>query len=189
MTSTADQTKFEQLFARSHTRVRRFALGLCRNSSDADDLVQEAYIRAYRHFDAERDMSTFENWLFKITKNLYLDLRRARNRRPEPLSLTNGDMPNDYSDYIVDPNPTADELVIQADGDPMMAAALSALTDQDRQLLVMTHVDDLSYRQIAQKLDIPLTSVRSRIHRARKRFRLAYSKQATARGFNNLTYA
>ena len=186
MTSNVmNKTKFEQLFESSHAKVRRFALGLCRNSSDADDLVQEAYVRAFRHFDEERDTSTFENWLFKITKNLYLDLRRSRNRRPEPLSLTNDEMPSDYSDYLVDPTPNAEDMMISNEADPAMTHALTSLSEHDRQLLIMTHIEDLSYRQIAVRLDIPLTSVRSRIHRARKRLRSAYFRQQGSKSDQN----
>jgi RNA polymerase sigma factor (sigma-70 family) len=141
------------------------AYRLTGNADDAQDLVQDVLLRVRRGL-ATYQPGSMEGWLSRITTNLFLDGVRRRQRRPV-------DRLPDRTDAVLAPAPGADEaLAAQGLGDDVQSA-LSRLPEDFRSAVVLCDVAGLSYTEIAAALEIPIGTVRSRIHRGRMMLREA----------------
>lgn len=148
--------------ARTHGRkIYNYAYRLTGNSHDAKDLVQEVLLRVRRGLDSYTPGS-FDGWLWRITRNAFLDDVRRRNRRPtSPLPDDVDRMPNASS-------PGADDVLASIRLGEDIQKALLDLPDDFREAIVMCDIVGMSYEEIAQAIDAPIGTVRSRIHRGRK---------------------
>jgi RNA polymerase sigma-70 factor (ECF subfamily) len=146
--------------ARNHGRfLYTVAYRLTGNHEDAQDLVQEVLLRVRRGLETYQPGS-LEGWLSRITTNTFLDEARRRRRRPVDL------LPEE-PDRVVPPSPGAD-VALAADALPDdVQDALRRLPDEYRAAVVMADVVGLSYQEISDNLDVPVGTVRSRIHRGR----------------------
>jgi RNA polymerase sigma-70 factor (ECF subfamily) len=155
--------------ARDHGRfLYSVAYRLAGNDDDAQDLVQEALIRVRKGLE-RYEPGSLEGWLARIVTNVFLDEMRRRKRRPT------GALPDD-PDRVVPPSPAADEASTQLSDE--IQAALASLPDEFRVPVVLCDVADQSYEQIARALDVPVGTVRSRIHRGRRLLRGALTEGA-----------
>ncbi|ADG73912.1 RNA polymerase, sigma-24 subunit, ECF subfamily [Cellulomonas flavigena DSM 20109] len=153
---------------REHSgRVYRLAYRLTGNRHDAEDLTQETFVRVFRSLHTYSP-GTFEGWLHRITTNLFLDLARRRQRvRIEPI----GDDAERWtsSDLLATPERAFESTHLDHD----VQRALDELPPEYRAAVVLCDIEGLSYEEIAVTLGIKLGTVRSRIHRARARLRVA----------------
>jgi RNA polymerase sigma-70 factor (ECF subfamily) len=136
-------------------RLRRFARTLCRNSHDADDLVQLAVERALRHVAQYRPDSNPLHWLFGIVRHAWLDELRARQRRQRLFA------PAELGE---DAAPTAADSTLEGIA---LQRALATLPDEQRLAVGLVLVEGLSYKEAAGVLDIPIGTLTSRLARAR----------------------
>jgi RNA polymerase sigma-70 factor (ECF subfamily) len=152
--------------ARDHGRfLYTVAYRLTGNSDDAQDLVQDVLLRVRRGLETYRPGS-LEGWLSRITTNTFLDEARRRQRRPVDL------LPEE-PDRVVPPSPGADEAMGAEALPDDIQDALRALPPEYRAAVVMCDVVGLSYQEISDSLDVPVGTVRSRIHRGRALLRRA----------------
>jgi RNA polymerase sigma factor (sigma-70 family) len=159
--------------ARTHGRfLYMLAYRLTGNSDDAQDLVQEVLLRVRRGLATYRPGS-MEGWLSKITTNAFLDEVRRRHRRPLDA------LPAD-PDRVVPPAPSADEAMAAEVLPSDVQAALRRLPEEFRSAVVLCDVVGLPYQEIADALDVPVGTVRSRIHRGRALLRKALTKKPLA---------
>jgi RNA polymerase sigma-70 factor (ECF subfamily) len=167
--------RFEELADRTRIKIHRFAYQLAGNREDAEDLTQEAFMRAYRSFETFNGERSFENWVLRIVQNLFLDLVRSRKRRVKPMSY---DALEDQSAWYDAPDkgPTPDQLVLARVQDPLLAKTVERLAPIHREMLVMAHIEDLSYAEIAERLGLGIPTVRTRVHRAHKAMRQVYAQ-------------
>lgn len=153
---------------RTHSgRVYRLAYRLTGNRHDAEDLTQETFVRVFRSLHTYSP-GTFEGWLHRITTNLFLDQARRRQRvRIEPI----GDDSERWSspDLLATPERAFEAAHLDRD----VQRALDELPPEYRAAVVLCDIEGLSYEEIAATLGIKLGTVRSRIHRARARLRVA----------------
>lgn len=182
----ASRVEFERLAARSKKQAYNLAYRLAGNREDAEDLVQEAYLRAFRSFERyNRDMP-FENWLFRILSNLFIDTLRRRPKQAV-LSLDRGSMGDageeDYAMEIPDYESNPEDIVMKGVMDENLADALGALPKEFRRAVLLCDIDGLSYEEIAQAMGTSIGTVRSRIHRGRtamrKRMEAAFGRRRT----------
>lgn len=179
--------KFAELMRTSYRKVYNLAFRLSGDRSDAEDLTQDAFLRAYRSFGSFEGDRPFENWIFRIVTRLFLDLNRARRRRIQPMSY-DAPVRTDASEeemhvQAADERPDPEEALMSRALSPDLAAALRSLKPDQRTILVLADVQQLSYQEVADALNIPVGTVRSRLHRAHKKVR-AHMEQA-ARERNN----
>jgi RNA polymerase sigma-70 factor (ECF subfamily) len=152
--------------ARSHGRfLYTVAYRLTGNHEDAQDLVQDVLLRVRRGLATYRPGS-MEGWLARITTNAFLDTVRARKRRPSEA------LPDD-ADRVLPSSPSADEALDRSVLPDEVQAAIRDLPEDYRAALVLCDVVGLPYEEIAESLDVPIGTVRSRIHRGRARLREA----------------
>ncbi|WP_311767017.1 MULTISPECIES: RNA polymerase sigma factor [Streptomyces] len=142
----------------------RVAMSLTTQRADAEDLVQDTLLRAYRavgRFDGRHPRA----WLLTIMR--HAEVSRRRQRRPRLLD----DPDTELERLVPARDATPEELVVDTTFDEAVDAAFTALPLRDQQVVRLVHVDGLSYAEAAQVLDVPKGTVMSRLHRARKRIR------------------
>lgn len=169
--STAEeQTAYEALVQKYGGYVYNIAYRMSGNDADAKDLAQEAFVRVFRAFRRIDPEAPLEAWLHRIVKNLYIDLIRKHPKgRVESLSAPvptpqGGEVTREW------PGPEADnpEAVVDAQMDASVQRALLALPRDLRMVVVLSDIQGFAYEEIAQMLAVPLGTVKSRLHRARK---------------------
>jgi RNA polymerase sigma-70 factor (ECF subfamily) len=168
---------------------------MTRNSSDAEDLVQETYLRAYRGFGSFTEGTNLKAWLFRILTNSYINTYRAKQRRPleadlgeiEDLYLYNKLSSADASTF----SRSAEDELMDMFTETEVKQALEDLPDNFRMPVLLADVEGFSYKEIAEILDIPIGTVMSRLHRGRKAMQKQLWEFATQRGlvFDDLDQA
>lgn len=155
-----DDAAFAYLFDRYRDAIRRlFVQRLC-GSDDADDLLQETFIKVYINLHRYNPDYTFGQWVYTIARNTFVDYVRRRQ----------DDLPIDERYATpVSSAPTPEESVINLQQRTQIEHYLDRLPAGYRQLIVMRFFDEYSYEEIAAKLGLPLGTVKTRIHRARER--------------------
>jgi len=163
------------------------ALRMTRNPADAADLVQETYLRAYRGYGNFEEGTNLRAWLYRILTNTYINIYRARQRRPQETDLA------DVEDlYMYRRLPlietavasrSAEDQLVDLIADDEVKQALEDLPENFRIPVLLADVEGFSYREIADILDIPIGTVMSRLHRGRKAMQKALFDYAEARGF------
>ena len=149
----------------------RTGLRMTRSEAEAEDLVQETYIKAFRHRDQFTPGTNLKAWLFRILTNTFINLYRRKAARPETTELDDVDESilyrhmRDVSPGSASPDPEAE--LIDNTLSSEVKEALEALPEKFR-TTVLLDVEGFSYKEIAQMLDIPIGTVMSRLHRGRK---------------------
>lgn len=175
-----DEARFNDLMRRTYRKVYNMAYRLSGNRADAEDLTQEAYFRAYRSFDSYEESKPFENWIFRIVTRLFLDLLRYRRRRVQTVSY---DVPlqadgTDDQVYLdtADERDNPEETLLRSALSEAMERALLSLSPRQRLLVVLADIEGIAYQDIAEMLDTPVGTIRSRLHRIHKTLRSRLEK-------------
>lgn len=166
--------EFLSMMEQTERRAYAMALQLTRNSADAEDLVQETFLKAWKGFDSYMPGRPFLNWLLRIMQRAYLDMRRRENPIRKAESLNSMVSPSDGEVQeltIADPNPTPDEEVVYAEFSQELRSSLRELPDVYRTAIELCDLQGLSYAEIASMQSTTIGTVRSRIHRGRKLLR------------------
>ena len=160
------------------------ALRMTRNPSDAEDLVQETVLRAYRGFAGFQEGTNLKAWLYRILTNSFINTYRKRQR--EPVTVEGPDDLDEW--YLFDRlgarsvEPSAESEVLEQLPDEAVQRALEALPEGFRMAVLLADVQGFSYKEIAEMLDIPIGTVMSRLHRGRKALEKALWDTAVERG-------
>jgi len=161
------------------------AMRMTRNPADAEDLMQDVYLRAYRGYAGFEEGTNLRAWLFRILTNTFINSYRAKQRRPQESDL--GDVEDLYL-YRRIPQITAsrsaEDTLFDLFTDDEVKAALEDLPDTFRLPVLLADVQDFSYKEIAEMLDIPIGTVMSRLHRGRKAMQKALADYAASRGLS-----
>lgn len=180
----ADRQQFANEAMQYTPQLYSAALRMTRNSADAEDLVQETFLRAYRSFHTFEDGTNLRAWLFRILTNTYINAYRAKQRRPQQQEL--GDVEDLYLyRRVADVDPlsrSAEDTLFDWFTDGEVKQALEDLPENFRLPVLLADVEEFSYKEIAEMLDIPIGTVMSRLHRGRKQMQKALADFATERG-------
>jgi len=160
------------------------ALRMTRNPQDAEDLVQETYLKAYKYYDKFTEGTNFKAWLFRILKNTFIN--NYRKRQQEPPQNAFDEIEDVFESQVSSetgsiPNPEEDALENVLDED--VQRALDALPDEYRMVVVLADLEDFSYQEIAEILEIPVGTVMSRLYRARRRLESEMLRYAQEHGY------
>lgn len=179
-----DIAAFEALVARYGRQVHNMAYRMAGNDADAKDLAQEAFIRVFRALRSIDPAANLDSWLYRIVTNLFIDMLRRRPRvRVESLdapvaTAKGGEVTREVADDRA--NPEADVLDRQMDAE--VQQALVGLQLDLRAVVVLSDIEGYSYEEIAEMLRIPVGTVKSRLHRARKALQVTLAHMMPARG-------
>jgi len=146
----------------------RFARWLARSGADADDIVQEALLRAYRGFDALRG-SDIKPWLLTIVRNCHATAHRSQQRHPSVPLPEDNEANEGYAMAANEPGP--ESAAIERDAARNLERLLSGLSQEHREVLALRELEELSYREIADMTSVPIGTVMSRLARARSALR------------------
>lgn len=164
------QNEFEQLFLRSRRRAYNLAFRLTGNAADAEDVTQDAYVRAWHNFESYDANRSFEGWLFRIITNRVIDMRRRQKRVPmysldSPIVGDDDGQPLAHEFAAPDSDP--EQIVVGPVMEERLQVALASLPADYRTAILMCDVEQRSYQEIADQMRCAIGTVRSRIHRAR----------------------
>lgn len=179
----AKREQFEALAKEYHRDIFNAALRMTGSYADAEDLSQEAFVKAYVAFDQFAIGTNFRAWLLRILTNTHINRYRRACRSPETVAwedITDSGarrIPQERS-----PDPLPEQEVLSDVHDDTIGPALDALPDEFREAVILSDMHELSYKEIAQALDIPLGTVRSRIFRGRRLLRQSLAEYARANG-------
>jgi RNA polymerase sigma-70 factor (ECF subfamily) len=176
---------FERLLQPVLEPAYRAAFHLARNAADAEDIVQEASLLAWRSFESFEQGTNFRAWFQRIVMNVFLTRCRAERRRGVSVSLSGDDEMGDRT--VADARwaadgPDAAEAILGGMEVEAVQAALASLPVEYRTVAVLYFVDDLSYEQIAETVGCPVGTVRSRLHRGRRLLWKQLAQTARDRG-------
>lgn len=162
---------FDELVRRYQGRLFSFTLRMVHDPVEAEELAQDTLIRAYVHADKYREIARFSTWIFTIATNLVRNRVRQKKRRPLQLSLN--PHPDDDEIPLDPPDPRADpsRRIEGAELGSLISLATSRIPERYRIPFLLREVEELSYEEIQQVTGLKLGTVRSRINRARTRFR------------------
>lgn len=181
----ARDAKFEQEFLPLINSLYNFAYRLTLDEDDANDLVQDTYLKAYRFFDSYEQGTNAKAWLFRILKNSFINDYRKKSK--EPAKVDYQDVETYYNSDDVDENITTDLRVEALQGmiGDEVATALNALPVDFRTIIVLCDLEGFTYEEMAKILDIPIGTVRSRLHRARMVLKDRLKKYAASMGYKS----
>jgi RNA polymerase sigma-70 factor, ECF subfamily len=160
------------------------AMRMTRNPSDAEDLVQDTYLRAFRGFAGFKEGTNLKAWLYRILTNSFINTYRKKQREPQTV-----DGPDDIDEwYLYDRlggrsvEVSAENEVLDQIPDADVKAALESLSENFRLAVLLADVEGFSYKEIAEIMNVPIGTVMSRLHRGRKALEKALWETAKERG-------
>ncbi|MBK8166250.1 MAG: sigma-70 family RNA polymerase sigma factor [bacterium] len=172
MVQQGQKRAFDEIVHRYKGRLFSFIMRMVKEPSLAEELTQETLIRVYVHADKYREIARFSTWVFTIATNLVRNKMRQRSRRPHTISLNTApdddEVPVDPADLRADTS----ERVQREELGRLIAEATEKIPERYRIPFLLREVEQLSYEEIQQVTGLKLGTVRSRINRARTRFRL-----------------
>lgn len=161
-----------------------FALRLTTDPNDAEDLVQDTIVKAYRFFDSYEKGTNAKAWLFRILKNSYINTYRKKSKKPNQV---------DYDEVATFYETIRDERTDTSDLEDRMfreliddhiSEALDELPEDFRTVVLLCDVEGFTYEEIANMLDVPIGTIRSRLHRGRNLLRSQLMEYAERKGFD-----
>jgi RNA polymerase sigma-70 factor, ECF subfamily len=154
-----DRNAFSELVCIHAQGVLNVIFRMCGNAQVAEDAAQETFIRAWSHLGSFRVDSSLRNWLYRIALNTATDMLRKEKRI----------LPGDVDGFqLADPQPGPEGIYLQEERTALVQTAIQSLPDASRAVLVLKEYEGLSYREIADALDIPIGTVMSRLNYARR---------------------
>jgi RNA polymerase sigma-70 factor, ECF subfamily len=169
--SAEDKRRFQEEALPFLDSLYAGALRMTRNPADAEDLVQETMLRAYRSFDRFEPGTNLKAWLFRILTNAYINVYRKRQREPQKVSqdeVEDFDLYQELKDHDPQFSATPETIVLDALVDSDITDAIDDLPEQFRLAVVLSDVEGFSYAEMAEIMDVPMGTVMSRLHRGRK---------------------
>lgn len=179
------QSIFNNEFMPHINSMYNFAYRLTLDSDDAKDLLQDTYLKAYRFIDSFQKGTNAKAWLFRILKNSFINDYRKKSKEPSKVDYQ--EVESYYNSEDVDRQITPDlrvEALKDMIGDEI-SNALNALDVDFRTVIILCDLEGFKYEEMAKILDIPIGTVRSRLHRARNLLKEKLSTYAKQMGYNN----
>lgn len=161
-----------------------FALRLTTDPTDAEDLVQDTIVKAFRFFNSYEKGTNAKAWLFRILKNSYINNYRKKSKQPHQVDYD--EVSTYYETVRSEQSDTTDmeDIMYRELLDDQVTRALEKLPEDFRTVVLLCDVEGFTYEEIANMLDVPIGTIRSRLHRGRNLLRAALTEYADQRGYN-----
>ena len=169
-----DLSAFDLLVRRWDRKIQGAIFRIMGTEDEERDLCQETFLKAYRALGAFKGESRFSSWLYQIALNLCRDRMRRRKGRT---MVSLDDLDEDGAAFVSRDRPSALDLVEQGDLSRAVAAAVAALPEEQREVIILKEYQDLTFLEIAETLDVPLSTVKTRLYRGLGQLRQHLEKQ------------
>ena len=187
----ADQTDFQRDVMPYAKQLYAHALRMTRNPADAEDVLQESFLKAYRSYGTYKEGTNLRAWLYRIVTNTYINKYRSAQRKPDEVGA------DDLEDFYLykkmgsadtpSSAQSAESSVLDAFVDGEVKDAISDLDERFRLPVVLADVEGFAYKEIAEIMDVPIGTVMSRLHRGRKQLQSRLWEVARDRGIVGVT--
>lgn len=177
------KTEFEELALPHIDSLYNFALKLTGNAHEAEDLVQETYLRAYKFFHKYKKDTYIKAWLFSILRNTFINVYRKKKREPEKVDFHRVEQ---FIEQIIDRNLLKDNAssdLLENILDDEVKSALDNLPEEFKTVILLSDVDGFSYKEIADIINCPIGTVMSRLYRGRKMLYKNLAEYAKEKGY------
>ncbi|MGE5422639.1 MAG: RNA polymerase sigma factor [Ignavibacteriales bacterium] len=180
LSTAGDMRAFEELVLRHQNKVYTLAYRYMGNEEDANDMAQEALVKAYRSLKSFKGDSSFGTWIYRITANVCLDELRKRKRTvymislDEPVATVDGD---EFERDFADQSPTADIVMEQKELETYLQNNIDLLKPEHKSVIILRDVMDFTYEEIAEILQTSIGTVKSRLSRGRDILRKKLSER------------
>lgn len=177
------QEDFENEIVPHLDAMYNFALRLTSDPSDAEDLVQDTIVKAFRFFSSYEKGTNAKAWLFRILKNSYINNYRKQSKKPNQVDYD--EVSSFYETIRADRTDTSDleDKMFRELVDDDISQALEELPEDFRTVVLLCDVEGFTYEEIANMLDVPIGTIRSRLHRGRNLLKAQLKEYAEKRGF------
>jgi RNA polymerase sigma factor (sigma-70 family) len=165
---TGDQKAFRKLRLKYYAPIFKLISRMIRSREEIEDLTQEAFIKAFTSLASFNEEYSFSTWLYKIATNHAIDYVRKRKLQTFSINKPIESEESDYSFELQDTEPEPDQELIAVQRKKMLDDAMESLPAKYRQVILMRHVDEKEYQEIAKTLKLPLGTVKAHIFRARE---------------------
>lgn len=163
-----DSSAFDALIRKHERRAYQYAFRLTSNPEEAADVVSDAFVRVYSALHNFKGQSAFTTWLYRILTNCFLDMRKKeKSRQALSLEATMRTEEGEMERQIEDDGPTPLDEAERSERDRVVERAVAVLPEYQKAMIVMYHGEGLAYEEIAEALDLPIGTVKSRLNRAR----------------------
>ncbi|MCB2224412.1 MAG: sigma-70 family RNA polymerase sigma factor [Actinobacteria bacterium] len=181
----ADQATFQDDVSEFVPQLYAAALRMTRHAADAEDVLQEALLRAYRGYGTFKAGTNLKAWLYRILTNTFINKYRSASRRPSEVEL--GELEDLYlykrlGSDLGGASPSAEEEALDLFVDEDIKEAVEGLPENFRLPVILADVEGFSYKEIAEIMDVPIGTVMSRLHRGRKALQRTLWRVAEERG-------
>ena len=184
LATTGDLDSFNQLVARWERPIYALAYRTLGREEDARDVVQEAFLRAFRGLRGFRGQAKFSSWLYRITLNLCRDWIR-RERRAPVVQTPEGVDPIEMADERMAPTESVEDLVARKEMTAAVSRAMAELPEEQRVAILLKEYHGLTFQEIADQLDVPLSTVKTRLYQGlsvlRRRLERRQTEEASLR--------
>lgn len=175
-----DADAFEQLVAAYRDQVFRLALRMCGSEADADEVAQEAFLSAWKALPNFRGESQFSTWLYQLTTHAAIDLMRREKRQIAAADITEVN--------AADPAPSPQQQAEQSEQREIVRDAILQLAPEQREVVVLRFMEELSYEEIGAVLKLPPGTVKSRLNRAKAQLKEILSKSGNLFGAGSVIH-
>ncbi len=163
-----DREALDQLIRKYEKRAYQYSFRLTQNSDEASDVVGDAFVRVYSAINNFKGNSAFTTWLYRILTNCFLDHRKKeRSRQTTSLESVLQTDDGDLERQFESPDATPDETAERNERERAVEGAVASLPEYQKAMVTLYHAEMLSYEEIAETLDLPIGTVKSRLNRAR----------------------
>ena len=178
------QVDFEREMIPHLDSLYNFAIRLTADPIDAEDLVQDTIVKAFRFFGSYEKGTNAKAWLFRILKNSYINNYRKKSKQPQQVDYD--EVSTYYENVRSEQSDTTDmeDIMYRDLLDDQITRALQRLPEDFRTVVLLCDVEGFTYEEIANMLDVPIGTIRSRLHRGRNLLRVELESYADKRGYN-----
>ncbi|MBQ4087979.1 MAG: sigma-70 family RNA polymerase sigma factor [Clostridia bacterium] len=179
LSQKGDMDAFSQLVSLYEKRVVNFAYRMLKDTHEAEDAAQEAFLRAWKHINSFRPEASFHTWILSIVNRICLDILRKKKRTGEQTHISIHQAPegeDEYAIQIEDTAPGPDEVYRQKTAMQLVEQAIGELSEEHRAVILMRDINGLEYDEIAKATGASLGTVKSRLNRARMALRKILEK-------------